>query len=112
MRNYINLKRKDFSISIILLFVSASFFGINLNPEIEIINQAIPYLVAISILGILVSQLLSLNKTETSKTRSYPVNNFLVRVCILLYFLLILYFSWEFGTEIAELNREKGILVK
>jgi NADH:ubiquinone oxidoreductase subunit 6 (subunit J) len=112
MRNYLSFKRKDFISSIILLFLSASFFVLMWNPEIELTNQAIPYLVVISILGILVAQLFSLNKTETSKSRSYPVNNFLVRVCILLYFLLILYFSWEFGTEIAELNREKGILVK
>ena len=113
MRNYLSIKRKDFSSSIILLVVTVLFFVLIWNPEIELTSQAIPYFIAISILGVLISQLLSLNKIETSKSsRSYPVNNFLVRVSILFYILLILYFSWEFGTEIAELNREKGILVK
>ena len=81
MRNYLSIKRKDFSSSIILLVVTVLFL-LYVESRNRAYNQAIPYFIAISILGVLISQLLSLNKNETSKSSSYPVNNFLVRVSI------------------------------
>ena len=97
MRNYLSIKRKDFSSSIILLVVTVLFFAFMWNPEIELTSQAIPYFIAISILGVLISQLLSLNKNETSKSsRSYPVNNFLVRVSILFLLRSLIYLKHLF----------------
>lgn len=112
MKTYLKINRIDFSLSLAFIIINFIFLQIIWKPELEYRSQVIPYLVVIIIFGIASFQLFSYNRKVKSTDRDYPVNNFLIYLNLCCYLSLLMYFSFEFGTEIAELNMQIGIRVK
>lgn len=71
---------------------------------------ATPFLLIV-ILGLLLLQIRFTNKFENNSGREYLINNYVVLICNVFFITVLGYFSYKFGTEIANLLAKPTIWI-
>tara|TARA_Y100000389_G_scaffold41169_1_gene35840 strand:- start:4623 stop:4955 length:333 start_codon:yes stop_codon:yes gene_type:complete len=107
----LDLKRIDiklnaaFLVCVVLYYL---FFN-NLNFEREI-DVLLPFIV-LCILGIGILQIRTISKSENQAGRTYRINDAVTFISTIVFIAILLYFSYEFGADIADLRAKPGIWI-
>jgi tellurite resistance protein TehA-like permease len=107
----LDLKRSDIKLNVafLALVVLYFFFFNNKNFEREI-DVLFPFLV-LCILGIGILQIRTISKSENQAGRTYRINDLVTFISTTAFIAILLYFSYEFGADIADLRAKPGIWI-
>lgn len=107
----VDLKRTDIKLNAAFLVSAALYFlffnKTNFEREIDVL---LPFIV-LCILGIGILQIRTISKSENQEGRTYRVNDVITFISTIVFIAILLYFSYEFGADIADLRAKPGIWI-
>jgi O-antigen/teichoic acid export membrane protein len=107
----LDLKRIDIKLNagfLVCVFLYYLFFNNTIfDREIDVL---LPFIV-LCILGIGILQIRKISKSENQAGRTYRINDLATYISTIAFIAILLYFSYEFGADIADLRAKPGIWI-
>jgi len=107
----LDLKRVDIKLNAGFLVCVVLYYLLFNNTTFEReIDVLLPFII-LCILGIGILQIRAFNKSENQSGRTYKINDLATFISTIIFILILLYFSYEFGGDIADLRAKPGIWI-
>ena len=107
----LDLKRTDIKLNAtFLIFVVLYYLLFNNTTFEREVDVLLPFLV-LCILGIGILQIRTISKSENQAGRTYRINDLVTFISTIVFIAILLYFSYEFGADIADLRAKPGIWI-